>query len=331
MMHIGPIVLIGLGAGAASALLFASIASGSPLSFALANFAQLPIMLAAIGWTHLAGLLAALVAAAGLAIATTGSVAVAFLLGIGLPAWWIGYLVLLARPAPGPDPAAVEWYPVGRIVVWTALAAALIVLITMLRYGFDAGQVQAGLRRELERALRFLSGSPANSPLQLPSVKDPERLLDILVLIVPPMKAVALTTTSLLNLWLAALIVRISGRLKRPWPQIAQMTFPPFAATALAIAVAGTFLPDLIGLASGVFTASLLLAYALLGLAVLHAVTLGVTGRGFMLTGLYFSVGLFGWPIVLMSLLGLVETMVALRARVARRKPPSAPGPINRI
>jgi magnesium-transporting ATPase (P-type) len=325
------IILIGLGAGAASALLFASIASGSPLSFALANFAQLPIMLAAIGWTHLAGLLAALVASLGLAIATTGSVAVAFLLGIGLPAWWIGYLVLLARPAAGADPAAVEWYPVGRIVVWTAIAAALIVLVTMLRYGFDASQVQAGLRRELERALRFLSGSPANSPLQLPSVKDPERLLDILVLIVPPMKAFALTTTSLLNLWLAALIVRISGRLKRPWPQIAQMTFPPFAATVLAIAVAGTFLPDLIGLASGIFTASLLLAFALLGFAVLHAVTAGVTGRGFMLTGLYFSVGLFGWPIVLMSFLGLVETMVALRARVARRKPPSTPGPINRI
>jgi magnesium-transporting ATPase (P-type) len=325
------IVLIGLGAGAASALLFASIASGSPLSFALANFAQLPIMLAAIGWTHMAGLLAAVVASLGLAIATSGSVAVAFLLGIGLPAWWIGYLVLLARPASGPDPAAVEWYPVGRIVVWTAIAAALIVLVTMLRYGFDAGQVQAGLRRELERALRFLSGSPANSPLQLPSVKDPERLLDILVLIVPPMKAFALTTTSLLNLWLAALIVRISGRLKRPWPQIAQMTFPPFAATVLAIAVAGTFLPDLIGLASGIFTASLLLAFALLGFAVLHAVTAGVTGRGFMLTGLYFSVGVFGWPIVLMSFLGLVETMVALRARVARRKPPSPPGPINRI
>jgi len=325
------IVLIGLGAGAASALLFASIASGSPLSFALANFAQLPIMLAAIGWTHMAGLLAAVVASIGLALATTGSVAVVFLLGIGLPAWWIGYLALLARPANGSDPNAMEWYPLGRIVVWAALAAALVVLITMLRYGFDAGQVQAGMRRELERALRFLSGSPANSPLQLPSVKDPERLLDFLVLIVPPMKALALTVTSLLNLWLAALIVRISGRLKRPWPEIAQMVFPPFAATLLAIAVAGTFLPDLVGLASGVFTASLLLAFALLGFAVLHAITLGVTGRGFMLTGIYFTVGLFGWPIVLMALIGLFETMVSLRARAAaRRKPPSAPGPFNR-
>ena len=325
------IVLIGLGAGAASALLFASIASGSPLSFALANFAQLPIMLAAIGWTHMAGLLAAVVASIGLALATTGSVAVVFLLGIGLPAWWIGYLALLARPANGSDPNAMEWYPLGRIVVWAALAAALVVLITMLRYGFDAGQVQAGMRRELERALRFLSGSPANSPLQLPSVKDPERLLDFLVLIVPPMKALALTVTSLLNLWLAALIVRISGRLKRPWPEIAQMVFPPFAATLLAIAVAGTFLPDLIGLASGLFTASLLLAYALLGFAVLHAVTAGLTGRSFMLTGIYFTVGLLGWPIVLMSMVGLLETLVSLRARAAaRRKPPPTPGPFNR-
>jgi hypothetical protein len=323
------IVLIGLGAGAASALLFASIASGSPLSFALANFAQLPILLAAIGWTHLAGLLATLVASVGLALATSGSVALAFFLGIGLPAWWIGYLALLARRT-GPDPANIEWYPVGRIVVWTAIAAGLVVLVTMLRYGFDADQIQAGMRRELERALRFLSGSPANSPLQIPSVREPERLLDLLVLIVPPMKAVALTATSLLNLWLAALIVRVSGRLKRPWPQIAQMTFPPFAATVLAIAVAGTFLPDLIGLASGVFTASLLLAFALLGFAVLHTITLGINGRAFMLTGLYFTVGLFGWPIVIVSMVGLFEAMLGMRARAAaRRRPPSAPGPTH--
>jgi hypothetical protein len=319
------IVLIGVGAGAASALLFASIASGSPLSFVLANFAQLPIMLAAIGWTHLAGLTGALVASAGLAIATTGSVALAFLLSIGLPAWWVGYLALLGRPNQS-NPAEIEWYPVGRIVVWTAIFAAVIVLITLTRYGFDAAQMQAGLRRELERGLRFLAGVPASAPLQIPSIRDPERLLDVLVPIIPPLKATALTATSLLNLWLAALIVRISGRLKRPWPQIAQMSFPPFAVTVLALAVAGTFLPDLIGLASGVLAASLLLAYALLGFAVVHVLTAGFAGRGLMLSGLYFTVGLFGWPMALMSLLGLLETITSLRARsAARRRPPSTP------
>lgn len=324
------LVFIGLGAGAASALLFASVASGSPLSFVLANFAQLPIMIAAIGWTHLAGLAAVLFAAAGLALVVGGWVAFAFLIGIGLPAWWIGYLALLARPVPGPDPAAIEWYPVGRIVVWTAIAAAAVVMVQMLRYGLDAAQMQAGLRRELDRALRFLAGTPRTGPLQVPNVKDPERLLDILVLVVPPMKASALTATSLLNLWLAALIVRVSGRLKRPWPPIAQMTFPPLASTVLAIAVAGTFLSGLIGLVSGVLTASLLLAFALLGFAVMHAITVNLNGRGFMLAGLYLTVVLFGWPVLLMALLGLVETMAGLRARfAARRGPPAAPGPTN--
>jgi len=318
------IILIGLGAGTASGLLFASIASGSPLSFVLANFAQLPILLAAIGWTHLAGLTGALIASAGLAVVTTGSVAFAFLLSIGLPAWWLGYLALLGRPGAS-NPAEMEWYPVGRIVVWTAMLAALVILVTMLRYGFDAAQMQAGLRRELERGLRFLAGVPANSPLDIPSIRDPERLLDVLVPIVPPLKATALTATSLLNLWLAGLVVRVSGRLKRPWPQIAQMSFPPFAATVLALAVAGTFLPDLIGLTSGLFAATLLFAYALLGFAVLHVLTARFTGRGIMLGGLYVSVGLFGWPIVLMSLVGLLETVAGLRARSAARRSPPPP------
>ena len=324
MMQIG---LIGLSAGAASALLFASIASGSPLSFLLANFAQLPIMLAAIGWTHFAGLTAALVASAALAATTTWSVAFAFLIGIGLPAWWIGYLVLLARPSPSPDPADVEWYPAGRIVVWTAIVAAGVVIASMVRYGLDAAQMNAGLRRELERVLRFISGTPSGAPVTFPNIRDPERMLDVLVLVVPPMKATALTITTLLNVWLAALIVRISGRLKRPWPQLSQMTFPPFAPTVLAIAVAGTFLPDLVGLVSGVVSASLMLVYALLGLAVAHAVTLGITARSFMLTGLYFTVVVFWWPIVILALVGLLETMLSLRARAAaRRGPPAAPG-----
>ena len=137
--------------------------------------------------------------------------------------------------------------------------------------------------------------------------------------IVPPMKATALTATSLLNLWLAALIVRVSGRLKRPWPQIAQMSFPPFAATVLAIAVAGTFLPDLIGLVEQHIhrkPAARLCAARLRGRP--RADHAGFAGRGFMLSGLYFIVGLFGWPIVLMSLLGLLETIVgAARALAA--------------
>ena len=93
------IVLIGLGAGAASAFLFASVARGSPLAFLLANFAQLPIMIAAVGWTHLAAIAAVLFASAGLALAFGGSVAFAFLL-VDRPAGLVDRLSGAAR-APG--------------------------------------------------------------------------------------------------------------------------------------------------------------------------------------------------------------------------------------
>src|ERR1035438_5291786 len=45
-------------------------------------------------------------------------------LGVGLPAWWLGYLALLARPASAIDPK-LEWYPVGKLVLWAALLSAL--------------------------------------------------------------------------------------------------------------------------------------------------------------------------------------------------------------
>ncbi len=317
------IVLIGLCAGAASALLFVSVASGSTVSLVLTAFAQLPILIAAIGWTYLAGLVAALAASVGLGLLFGASAAFVFVISVALPASLIGYLALLARPAAGGTD--LEWYPLGRIVAWTAIAAGTIVMISLARHGLDAESIKSGLRPEVEVAARFLI------TLRFPGSRDPERLKDALVLVIPGMKAIGLTATTLLNLWLAALAVKISGRLRRPWPPVAQMAFPPFVPPALGAAIAATFLPKLTGIAGSVFTASLLLAYALLGFAVVHVITLGLAGRSLMLTGFYVIAVLFSWPLLLlMCALGLIETMLALRARVAARRPPAPPGALNR-
>ncbi len=48
-----------------------------------------------------------------------------------------------------------------------------------------------------------------------------------------------------------------------------------------------------------------------------------------MLTGMYVTLGLFGWPMVVMSVIGVLETMIGLRARV-RRGPPPPPVFLNR-
>jgi hypothetical protein len=134
------------------------------------------------------------------------------------------------------------------------------------------------------------------------------------------------TITSTVNLWLAARIVRVSGRLRRPPPELAAMQFPAYAPLLTAAAVAGSFLSGLLGIAAGVLAAALLMAYAILGFAVLHAITRNVTGRPFLLGGIYAAVLVFGWPVLLMTLLGLADAALDFRGRLARRRGPPNTG-----
>ena len=155
MMQIG---LIGIGAGAAAALLFASVTSGSWLAVALFYLASLPIMIAGLGWSHWSALIAALTAALALSAAFGGVFFFAFLAGAGLPAWWLAYLTMLARPAGrgtagngAGRPAALEWYPPGRLVVWAAVLAALVVVVGIANFGLDAESFRAGLHKALSQ------------------------------------------------------------------------------------------------------------------------------------------------------------------------------------
>jgi hypothetical protein len=218
------IFLIGIGAGAATALLFASVASGSPLSVLLFYLAPLPILLAALGWSHWAALIAAVFASAGLAAVFTSYFFIMFLIGVGLPAWWLGYLTLLARPVEG-APDGLEWYPVGHLVVWAAILGAGVVVAGMLHFGTDEESFRASLRSFMERMLRGGPRTPT-LPTELPKGADMGRVIDFLVVALPPTAAVVTTITNLLNLWLASRVARISGRLLRPPSDLASMQFP---------------------------------------------------------------------------------------------------------
>jgi hypothetical protein len=104
------------------------------------------------------------------------------------------------------------------------------------------------------------------------------------------------------------------------------MQFPSYATLLTGAAIAGSFLPSLIGTAAGVLAASLLMAYAILGFAVLHNISRGVNSRMLLLGGAYAAVLVLGWPALLMMLLGLADTALDIRGRVARRRGPPTPG-----
>jgi hypothetical protein len=312
------LILIGFGAGMATALLVASITSGAVFSLLLFQLAALPILIAALGWSHWAGLIAAASAAGILATVLTPALFFSFLISIGLPAWWLGYLTLLARPTAS-APETMEWYPVGRLVIWTAILGAGTVIAAI---GVDEASFRDSLGKAFSQTLQMFMRSGHLSGV---SEDDLVKIVPLLVAIFPAVAAIMATTINLLNLWLAARIVNVSGRLKRPWPRLAEMQFPVFVSGLFAIAIGASFLPGIAGTIAGVFSASLSIAYGVLGFAVLHAVTLAKAAARPWILGLsYLAVLSQGWPLLLFILLGVAETIFDFRARVAASRPPAS-------
>jgi hypothetical protein len=293
------VTLVGLGAGIAAGLLFASLSTGSITAILLFYFAPLPIFIATLGWRHVAGLIAAASATAVVAI-LSGALFLAVPV-ISLAAWWLGYLAQLARPTVDTQ-GELHWYPIGRLVIWAAMMGTLVVVAAIPNFGTDQQSLQAGLRKSYDRILR-----------------DPS-IVDLLVIVAPPAAAAVSTLLNVVNLWLAGRIVRISGRLVRPWPCLAVVAFPPQVWGLLVIALGGSFLPDLFGILCSVWAASLVMAFAILGLAVLHWATQGMGSRTVLLGCVYASITVLGWPLLIVAVVGLVENMLNLRARIARKR-----------
>jgi predicted membrane protein DUF2232 len=329
MMTPGLIVLglIALIAGAASALMFASIVSGALISLVLFYLAPLPLMVASIGWGPLCATIGGIAAAAGLGAIFGLPYCIAFAVTVALPAWWLGHLVLLGRPlaAPAGDPApgepVVEWYPVGRILLWIAGFAALTTILALLTLGTDADAITGTLRRGLMRILRATDPQPSG---------ETDQFIDALVMIAPSAATIVSMMTLTLNLWLSAKVTATSGRLRRPWPDLMTAELPPMTLVALCIALAFCFTGGLLAIVAQIITAALMMGYAFTGFAVLHTLTLALKSRTFWLGSTYAVVVVFGWPVIAMVILGLADAVFGFRERFLRtRQPPPLPTPTS--
>jgi hypothetical protein len=320
-------VLIAIAAGAASALMFASIISGALISLLLVYLAPLPLMVAALGWGPLVSTIGGIGAASALGLLFGLGYGVSYAITVAVPAWWLGHLVLLGRAgthagsagngaAPPPAPM-LEWYPMGRILVWIACIAVAMTAVALLSYGSDAASIEAAMKRGLLRFLD-LNGIATNS--------NTERGIEGLIVIAPGVAAVGAMFNPLINLWLAGKITATSGRLNRPWPDLRSTALPPMTLVALCVAVALCFTGGLLAMFAQAAAAALLSTYSLMGFAVLHIVTLRLKSRAMLLGLIYVITLLFIWPmLILMAAIGLVDALLGLRERFMRTHPPPLP------
>src|SRR6267154_1107341 len=318
-------ILIALAAGCASALMFASIVSGALISLLLFYLAPLPLMMAALGWGPLSATIGGISAAIGLGAIFGLPYCIAFVIMVALPAWWLGHLALLGRPVTngvssgnGAAPVApvMEWYPVGRILLWITGFAALTTMAALLTLGTDAATITGAMRGGL---LRIIGARDAAS------TGETEQWIDALVAIAPVAAAIVAMMTLTLNLWLAARITATSGRLHRPWPDLKSAALPPMTLAALCVAVAFYFTGGLLAILAQIVNAALMTAYALTGFAVLHTLTLALKSRALWLGCTYAIMVVFGWPVLAMVVLGLADAMFGVRQRYLRARPPPLP------
>jgi hypothetical protein len=319
------IVLIAMAAGSASALMFASIVSGALISLVLFYLAPLPLMVAALGWGPLSATIGGIAAATGLGAIFGLPYCIAFVVMVALPAWWLGHLALLGRPAAngattgnGASPTApiLEWYPVGRILLWISGFAVLTTMAALLTLGTDAATIVSTLKRGLLRML---------GPREPQSTADFERVIDALVAFAPAAAAMVTMMTLTINLWLAARITATSARLHRPRPDLKSVALPPMTLAALCVAIAFCFTGGLFAILAQVVTVALMMAYALAGFAVLHTLTLALKSRALWLSMTYAIVVLFVWPVIALMVLGIADAVFGFRQRYLQRRPPPVP------
>jgi hypothetical protein len=115
-----------------------------------------------------------------------------------------------------------------------------------------------------------------------------------------------------------------TGHAIRPSPDLTT-TQPPAWVLSAAVAAAALALvgSGWIGFVATNVALILCVPYFLAGLAVVHTVSAGWNGRKAILIALYLLLFLFGWPLIVVTGLGMAEHWIGLRRRYA------GPGPGN--
>jgi hypothetical protein len=314
-------LIVGAGAGLVSATLFASAATASSLAGILFYLAPLPIFLAGLGWGGMAVLFAALTGTVVVAAALGPVAAAIFAAAIAVPAVLLTHLTLLSRPAATPQGqvmGATEWYPPGRLVGWAALMAGALAAVLVLIVAYD----QEAYREMIRQVLQHSAFKELDRDGTLFTEKNVTKLVAVLARALPAAVAVVWLVITLLNLWIAGLIVDASGRALRPWPDLNAFELPNGLVVVFAVALAASFLPGLAGLIATGLAGALLLAYVLQGLAVIHVYSRGAPMRGLLLATVYLGILLLGWVALLVAILGLAEPLFGIRERARKSNPP---------
>jgi Predicted membrane protein (DUF2232) len=304
------LALAAAGAGLFSAVFHATLLTGSLGAVIFAYLAQLPLFLVGLWLGAGAAALAAAVAVAVLVVISGFVFALAYVAANALPAVVITWLAQHnRRTADG----HVEWLPAGLLVAWLVGLTAAAFLIICLALSGPAGGAEGLVRRFIEAGLQALTAQELDPEIVSATAAALARFF-------PGVAAASWMAMTIANGVLAQGLLARFGCNLRPSPKMAEIDLPSWLRPALAIAALGAFFPGTAGFLGGNLVVIFVVAFALAGLGVIHALVASLSSRGLLLGATYALLFLFGWPIVIAALLGLAEPWLNLRRRAAGRR-----------
>lgn len=299
--------LIAIGGGLVCALFGLSVISGSAAANILFFSSQLPLFLVGLSLGLSSAAIACIVAAGTIAVGTNLPAATLFAALIGVPVLIVIRQSLMSRP--GTKAGSVEWYPPGRLLgLLTGYGLAMLAVASLAILASDGG-LESSVRDHLQA--RQGDVSVAGMALRL------ELLISFVIIYFPALVVTALLLMAIVNTVLAQTILVHFNRNRRPSPRYGELELPRWLTIGLAVVLAASLLPGQAGLSARNAAIIIGLPFFFVGLAVIHTVAQRFAARKMLLLAVYVILILFGWPVVVVAGLGIVEQWALIRLRLA--------------
>lgn len=308
-----PNVAISILGGLAAAVIFAVVARGGGGALLMAHVAPLPIMIVALGFGILHGATAAILPTIILSIWPHPVIGMLFSMMVALPAFLACYAVSGA-------PRGRRDILTANLPAWGALgpgvALTLAVVIWIIVQTVAHGSLDEGLSEI--RGRLFLLIEELAKRQEVTDKVDAKELSGIMARAAPAFVASYCLLIHVANLWIAGRIAEGSKLLTRPWPDIAMgFRLPRAVGAVFAAGLALGLFPGSIAAIGMVLATTMGLLLAFQGLAVTHVYLRGSKSSALILSVLYFTLGLLGWPLALFTVGGLADLIFDFRSRFA--------------
>ena len=290
--------------GALGACPYLAPLGGTPGSLILVYLSQLPLFIGGLWGGATAAALAGITASLMLLAASNVMAVIMFAALNVVPVILLVRQALLART--GAD-GAVEWYPPGLLTAWLTGLGLVAAAVTFVFFGGPQG-TQTALREALVPSLDRHLGE---------ITPELDELLSFIAFILPGIVATSWMVMTTTNGSLAQGLLARFGASWRPSPDLAALGLPMWIPVLLAFAAGATLFGGTARFIGVNVLIVLAVPFCLAGLAVLHTVARRFPRPAVTLVTFYLLAGFLGWPLLLIAVLGLLDSPLGLRRRFA--------------